>query len=217
MRVALAAALFAEPDLLLLDEPTNHLDLEAALWLGEFLSRYRRTLAAGQPRPPVPRRRRRPHPAPRRAAADALHRRLRDLRAHAARDPGASAGAGRASRRRSASICNPSSTASAPRRPRRARRRAASRCWRGWSRWRSPRPRSVGALRIPRAGRAGAAAFHPRRRIGRLRRRGKPILRNLDLRLDPDDRIALLGANGNGKSTLAKLIAGRLAADGRSR
>ena len=39
---------------------------------------------------------------------------------------------------------------------------------------------------------------------------GKPVLRGLDLRLDPDDRIALLGANGNGKSTLAKLIAGRL-------
>jgi ATP-binding cassette subfamily F protein 3 len=41
---------------------------------------------------------------------------------------------------------------------------------------------------------------------------GAPVLRNLDLRLDPDDRIALLGANGNGKSTLAKLLAGRLAA-----
>src|SRR5260221_7489519 len=40
---------------------------------------------------------------------------------------------------------------------------------------------------------------------------GVPVLRGLNLRLDPDDRIALLGANGNGKSTLAKLISGRLA------
>jgi ATP-binding cassette subfamily F protein 3 len=36
-------------------------------------------------------------------------------------------------------------------------------------------------------------------------------LRGLDLRIDQDDRIALLGQNGNGKSTFAKLIAGRLA------
>ena len=39
---------------------------------------------------------------------------------------------------------------------------------------------------------------------------GAPVLRGLTLRLDQDDRIALLGANGNGKSTLAKLLAGRL-------
>lgn len=39
---------------------------------------------------------------------------------------------------------------------------------------------------------------------------GKPILTGLNQRLDPDDRIALLGSNGNGKSTFAKLIAGRL-------
>lgn len=39
---------------------------------------------------------------------------------------------------------------------------------------------------------------------------GKPVLSNLSLRLDMDDRIALLGANGNGKSTFAKLLAGRL-------
>jgi ATP-binding cassette, subfamily F, member 3 len=39
---------------------------------------------------------------------------------------------------------------------------------------------------------------------------GKPVLSRLDLRLDPDDRIALLGANGNGKSTFARLLAGRL-------
>jgi ATP-binding cassette subfamily F protein 3 len=43
---------------------------------------------------------------------------------------------------------------------------------------------------------------------------GPPILRNLDLRLDQEDRVALLGANGNGKSTLAKLLAGRLSPEG---
>jgi ATP-binding cassette subfamily F protein 3 len=43
---------------------------------------------------------------------------------------------------------------------------------------------------------------------------GRPILRRLDLRLDEDDRIALLGSNGNGKSTLAKLLAGRMEASG---
>src|SRR5262249_26973917 len=40
MRVALATALFAAPDLLLLDEPTNHLDLEASLWLESWLARF---------------------------------------------------------------------------------------------------------------------------------------------------------------------------------
>ena len=40
---------------------------------------------------------------------------------------------------------------------------------------------------------------------------GKPVLKQISLRIDADDRIALLGANGNGKSTLIKLLAGRLA------
>ena len=44
MRLALAATLFAQPDLLLLDEPTNYLDLEGTLWLQDHLARYPRTV-----------------------------------------------------------------------------------------------------------------------------------------------------------------------------
>ena len=44
MRVALAAVLFAKPDLLLLDEPTNYLDLEGTLWLQDHLARYPHTM-----------------------------------------------------------------------------------------------------------------------------------------------------------------------------
>jgi ATP-binding cassette subfamily F protein 3 len=41
---------------------------------------------------------------------------------------------------------------------------------------------------------------------------GAPVLSRLNLRIDPDDRIALVGRNGNGKTTLARLLAGRLSA-----
>jgi ATP-binding cassette subfamily F protein 3 len=44
MRVALARALFASPDILLLDEPTNHLDLDAVMWLEEYLKDWENTV-----------------------------------------------------------------------------------------------------------------------------------------------------------------------------
>ena len=125
MRVALAAVLFAEPDLLLLDEPTNHLDLEAALWLERFLRRYRRTLILVSHDRHFLERRRRPRSCTSTSGKltlysggfDAFLRTRRETRRASRRWP-QQAGA------RSASICRPLSTASATRRRRRARRRA---------------------------------------------------------------------------------------------
>src|SRR5215472_13074821 len=209
MRVALAAALFAEPDLLLLDEPTNHLDLEAALWLESFLARYRRTVIL------VSHDRR------------FLDEVVDHILALADRTLAVFNGG------YSAYLCQREATLvrnrvlKARQDAERARLQAfvdrfrakASKARQAQSRVKaleklvpvsvaSEEPPPVfdfpapASLRPPLLTLENAAVgYEP----------GKPVLRRLGLRFDPDDRIALLGANGNGKSTLARLIGGRMA------
>ncbi|HWG78211.1 MAG TPA: ABC-F family ATP-binding cassette domain-containing protein [Stellaceae bacterium] len=209
MRVALAAALFAEPDLLLLDEPTNHLDLEAALWLGEFLRRYRRTLVlVSHDRQFIDDvcdhvlhlaerrltlysggyetflRTRREALARQQALAAKQEAQRKHLQSFVDRFRAKATKASQAqSRLKMLARLEPVALAAAE----------------PPARFDFPDP---GELAPPLLTLDGAAVGYAP---------GQPVLRHLDLRLDPDDRIALLGANGNGKSTLARLVAGRLA------
>jgi ATP-binding cassette, subfamily F, member 3 len=208
MRVALAAALFAEPDLLLLDEPTNHLDLEASLWLGEFLKRYRRTLIlVSHDRQFIDEvadhilhlserrltlyaggyetflRTRRETLARQQALAAKQEAQRKHLQAFVDRFRAKATKASQAqSRLKMLARLEPVTLAEAE----------------APVRFDFPEP---GELAPPLLTLDDVAVGYAP---------GKPVLRRLDLRLDPDDRIALLGANGNGKSTLARLIAGRL-------
>ena len=204
--------LFAEPDLLLLDEPTNYLDLEGTLWLQDHLARYPHTvivishdrdlldnavdqilsLEAQQ--------------------AHALSRRLFRLRAPA-RASGMMLDQKMAKKqeaqRKHLQAFVDRFRAKATRRARRSR---ASRCWPRWSR--SPRwsPTRCGRSHFPAPDKLlSPPIIAHRRRRGRLRAGPAGAVAASTLRIDNDDRIALLGANGNGKSTLVKLLAGRLA------
>src|ERR1700731_4262077 len=209
MRVALAAILFAEPDLLLLDEPTNHLDLEAALWLERFLRNYRRTLIL------VSHDRRFLN----RVTTTTLHLQRGKLTAYSGGFDAYLRARTEAGRRLEAL---------ARRQPfERARMQAfVDRFRYKASKARQAQSRLKALARLEPivlpAEEASARIVFPdppqlnpplialdRVAVGYLP--GKPVLSRLDLRLDPDDRIALLGANGNGKTTFARLLAGRLA------
>src|SRR5712691_492920 len=209
MRVALAAILFAEPDLLLLDEPTNHLDLEAALWLERFLRNYRRTLIL------VSHDRRFLN----RVTSVTLHLQRGKLtvysggfdaylraRTEAARRLEALARRQTFERARMQAFVDRFRYKASKARQAQSRLKALARL--------EPvaliADAAAPVLRLPQPPELSppiisldkaSTGYAP----------GRPVLSRLDLRLDPDDRIALLGANGNGKTTFARLLAGRLA------
>ncbi len=209
MRVALAGVLFAQPDLLLLDEPTNYLDLEGALWLESYLARYPHTVIiishdrgllnrAVQgilhldarkltywtgPYDQFAR-----QMAERRAVllAEAKKQELRRAHLQSFVDR-FKAKASKAVQAQSRIKMLEKMTPITP--PEEARRQVFT----------FPAPEE---LSPPIINLDGAAVGYG----------GRPVLRRLNLRIDQDDRIALLGRNGEGKSTLSKLLAGKLAA-----
>ena len=208
MRVALATALFANPDLLLLDEPTNHLDLEATLWLETWLARF-----------------------PGAALLVSHDRGLLDraVEAIAFLDRGkitlTPGGFDEFVRIRTERALQQASAVK-----RIAAERAHIQAFVDRFRYKASKARQaqsrIKALaRLPQIENVIEDAptrfnFPQPARIAppilTLERVAvgyddTPVLRHISLAIDMDDRIALLGANGNGKSTLAKLLAGRLA------
>jgi ATP-binding cassette subfamily F protein 3 len=208
MRVALAALLFSAPDLLLLDEPSNHLDLEAVLWLEDFLKSYRATIVVVS------------------HERDFLNN-VVDHILHLDRGklflyPGGYDAFERQRAERQAQIASAREKQMAQREKLKdyiARNSArASTAKQAQSRAKAlarmqpiaemlddpslsfgfPNPQE---LRPPLITLDMASAGYG----------GAPVLSRLNLRLDPDDRIALLGRNGNGKTTLARLLAAQLA------
>ncbi len=208
MRVALAGALFAEPDLLLLDEPTNYLDLEGVMWLETFLKSYRHTvIVISHDRDFL-----------NRVADGILH--LDNLKlAYYPGDFERFMARLAADRERIAAEARriDSERARIQAFVDRFRAKASK------ARQAQSRMKALAKLTpITLASQAEAPVIHfpaPERLSPPLMaidgvavgyEPGHPILKNLTLRLDPDDRVALVGQNGNGKSTFAKLLSGRL-------
>jgi len=213
MRVALAAVLFAEPDLLLLDEPTNYLDLEGTLWLEEHIARYPHTvIVISHDRDLLDS-----------AANSILHLEGRQLTLYR----GNYSSFERQRRERLALDQKLAKKQEAQRKRLTAfveRFRAkATKARQAQSRLKllakiEPIPARVAEevreIVIPEPDRQLSPPIIAFDEVAAGYEPGKPVLKRVTLRIDNDDRIALIGANGNGKSTLVKLISGRLAPAG---
>jgi ATP-binding cassette, subfamily F, member 3 len=210
MRVALAAVLFAEPDLLLLDEPTNYLDLEGTLWLQDHLARYPRTVIIIS--------------HDRDLLDQAVDHILHLERGRLALYRGGYSSFERQREERQALDAKLAKKREAERRRIMAfvdRFRAkATKARQAQSRLKllaklEPQAALVEdearPLEIPSPEKDLSPPIIALDGVSVGYAPGEPVLRRLTLRIDSDDRIALLGPNGNGKSTFAKLIAGRLA------
>ncbi len=208
MRVALAAILFSAPDLLLLDEPTNYLDLEGVLWLENFLQRYKGTiLIVSHDRDLL-----------NTAAEFILHLEQGKLKLYTGGyDTFMETRA--AQRASDAAFAKKQEAARAHMQAFVDRFKAkATKARQAQSRMKMlakmavaevPVDEHVAPIRIPTATPASPPLITmDRASVGY--EPGHPILTRLSFRFDPEDRIALLGKNGNGKSTLAKLLAGKL-------
>ena len=207
MRVALAGVLFAQPDYLLLDEPTNYLDLEGALWLESYLAKYPHTvLIISHDRGLL-----------NRVVQGILHLDNRQLTYW---QGGYDQFARQMAERRA--------VLQAEAKKQEARRAhlqsfvdrfkaKASKAVQAQSRVKmlekmTPITAPEDAKKVVFTFPAPEELSPPIINIegGAVGYGGPPILRKLSLRIDQDDRIALLGRNGEGKSTLSKLLAGKL-------
>ena len=208
MRVALAAVLFARPDVLLLDEPTNYLDLEGAIWLENFLARYPHTvLVISHDRDllnrsvgailHLDRRKLTLYQGTYDTFEDTRRARLEQLVAEKKKQD--------AARAHMQSFVDRFRAKASKARQAQSRIKALERMKpiaaivedqvTGFN-FPTPEELSPPIIRLEDVS------------VGYG---GRPVLRGLDLRIDQDDRIALLGQNGQGKSTLRKLLSDRLA------
>jgi len=208
MRVALAAVLFSQPDYLLLDEPTNYLDLEGALWLENYLMRYPHTvIIISHDRELL-----------NRAVGGIMHLENRGLTYYTGNYD-------QFARQRAAARAVQASQAK-KQDARRAHLQAfvdrfkakASKAKQAQSRVKMLE--KMETIRAPEDAARTVFSFPEPEELSPpiIATEGVTVgygdtvvLRNLNLRIDQDDRIALLGKNGQGKSTLAKLLSDRLA------